>query len=221
MPFLRAAAGAVLYCESLGKGPPVLFMTGSDSDLRGHHEVTPFVFGLVEAFSVIAYDPRGLGSSPPLPEAPSMADFAEDARHVLDAFGIERAGVIGYSFGGMTAQELNNYAWTIAIKPESTREQLEAALKLAERAVATTRRGDPTLHDTLAEVHFQLGRPDLALAIIDEAILRAPDEPYYREQRRRFTGERSPDDRPPDPVQPWGLDPRGPPLPPDDHGITV
>lgn len=106
MPFLRAAAGAVLYCESLGKGPPVLFMTGSDSDLRGHHEVTPFVFGLVEAFSVIAYDPRGLGSSPPLPEAPSMADFAEDARQVLDAFGIERAGVIGYSFGGMTAQEL-------------------------------------------------------------------------------------------------------------------
>ncbi len=122
---------------------------------------------------------------------------------------------------GMTAQELNNYAWTIAIKPESTREQLEAALHLAERAVATTRRGDPTLLDTLAEVHFQLGRPDLALAIIDEAILRAPDEPYYREQRRRFTGERSPDDRPPDPVEPWGLDPRELLLPPDDHGITV
>ena len=122
---------------------------------------------------------------------------------------------------GMTPQELNNYAWLIAIKPESTREQLEAALLLAERAVAETRRSDPTLLDTLAEVQFQLGRPELALPIIDEAIHRAPGEAYYREQRRRFTGERAPADRPPDPVLPWGVDPGRPPLPPDDHGVTV
>jgi membrane associated rhomboid family serine protease len=122
---------------------------------------------------------------------------------------------------GMTPQDLNNYAWTIAIKPDSSREQLEAALLLAERAVATTLRSDPTLLDTLAEVQFQLGRPDLALPLIDEAILRAPDEPYYREQRRRFTGERAPGDRPPDPAEPWSLDPGRPPLPPDEHGIRV
>ncbi len=121
----------------------------------------------------------------------------------------------------ISARDLNNYAWLIAIQPESTHEQLEAALLLAERAVAETRRRDPTLLDTLAEVQFQLGRPDLAVPIIDEAIARAPDEPYYREQRRRFIGERPPDDRPPDPVLPWADDDGRPPLPPDEHGIRV
>jgi membrane associated rhomboid family serine protease len=122
---------------------------------------------------------------------------------------------------GLSPPELNNYAWLIAIDPDSTREQLEAALLLAERAVAETRRSDPTLLDTLAEVHFQLGRPDLALLVIDEAIERAPLEPYYREQRRRFTGERDPDDRPPDPGLPWREERQRPPLPPDAQGITV
>jgi membrane associated rhomboid family serine protease len=122
---------------------------------------------------------------------------------------------------GISAHELNNYAWVIAIRPDSTREQLEAALLLAERAVAETERRDPTLLDTLAEVQFQLGHPELAVPIIDEAIDRAPLEPYYREQRRRFTGERDPDDRPPDPTLPWPGDEGEIPLPPDGEGVTV
>jgi len=122
---------------------------------------------------------------------------------------------------GMTPRELNNYAWVIALKPESTPEQLEAARVLAERAVAETKRSDPTLLDTLAEVQFRLGRPDLALSLIDEAIAQAPDEAYYREQRRRFTGERAPGDRPPEPGPQWGIGPGRPPLPPDDHGLRV
>jgi membrane associated rhomboid family serine protease len=122
---------------------------------------------------------------------------------------------------GISAHELNNYAWMIAIRPRSTREQLEAALLLAERAVAETARRDPTLLDTLAEVQFQLGHPELAVLTIDEAIDQAPLEPYYREQRRRFTGERDPHDRPPDPALPWPGDEGGIPLPPDEEGVTV
>ena len=121
---------------------------------------------------------------------------------------------------GISPQELNNHAWLIAIDPDSTQAQLEAALLLAERAVVETEQGDPTLLDTLAEVQFQLGRSDLAVLIIDEAIARAPQEPYYREQRRRFTGERQPDDRPPDPMLPWREEGM-PPLPPDSEGVTV
>jgi len=51
-------------------------------------------------------------------------------------------------------------------------------------------------------VHFQLGHREAAVAAIEEAILRAPDEDYYREQRRRFLGERDPKDRPFLPPQP-------------------
>jgi membrane associated rhomboid family serine protease len=122
---------------------------------------------------------------------------------------------------GIPPEDLNNHAWLIAIDRDATQAQLEAALRLAERAVRETRRRDPTVLDTLAEVQFQLGRADLAVATIDEAIERAPEEAYYREQRRRFTGERDPDDRPPDPGLPEGFETDRPPLPPDAEGVTV
>ena len=39
---------------------------------------------------------------------------------------------------GVAPEDLNNHAWFIAIDPDSTHEQLEAALLLAERAVTET-----------------------------------------------------------------------------------
>jgi membrane associated rhomboid family serine protease len=116
--------------------------------------------------------------------------------------------------------ELNNHAWFIAIDESASRAQLLAALQLAERAVAETEGREAALLDTLAEVLFQLGESEHAVETIERAIAQEPDEPYYREQRRRFLGERPADDRPPDPA----LRPRereGPPLPPDAEGITV
>ena len=99
------------------------------------------------------------------------------------------------------------------------------ALQLAERAVAQSGRLDATILDTLAEVQFQLGHPERALVTIDEAIARAPDEDedYYREQRRRFLGERGRDDRPPPPTPafPWGEPPTREAPAPRDGGITV
>jgi hypothetical protein len=103
----------------------------------------------------------------------------------------------------VTANELNDMAWLIAIAPDSSEELLNAALELAERAVLETERKDPNVLDTLAEVQFALGRPIQAIDTIDEAIAWAPDEPYFREQRRRFTGEREPDDRPDAPLPSW------------------
>ncbi len=118
---------------------------------------------------------------------------------------------------------LNNAAWLIATaRGEPSREALDHALELAERAVARTRRADPNLLDTLAEVQFQVGLEAAALATIDEAIALAPDERYFREQRRRFSGERPAGDRP---EPPRSEPPQPPPEPqwpePEDPGITV
>ena len=129
---------------------------------------------------------------------------------------------------GVSPEELNNRAWTLATMPHTKPAALAVALMLAQRAVDETRRRDATILDTLAEVQFQLGHPESALAIIDEAIEREPDETYYREQRRRFLGERGRDDRP-DPPMPESIWSPSPPRPPEpdeparegDPGITV
>jgi len=93
---------------------------------------------------------------------------------------------------GVSADTLNNYAWTIAIDEESSRELLESARLMAERAVAETERSVPEMLDTLAELQFLLGESDDAVATIYEAIAQRPDEPYYQQQLRRFLEERSP-----------------------------
>jgi hypothetical protein len=125
---------------------------------------------------------------------------------------------------GISPLELNDYAWMIATAPEVTQDELEAALSLAERAVAETGRSEPTILDTLAEVQFGLGRDADAIHTIDEAIALEPDDDYYREQRRRFTGERARDDRP-EYIPPMFRDPNEthPPveIEPEDPGLTV
>lgn len=99
----------------------------------------------------------------------------------------------------VSPMELNNQAWLVAVDPDSTPDQLEAALRLAERAADESERGEPTILDTLAELQFLLGHEQEAVETIEEAILQQPTESYYREQRRRFLGERDRDDRPPPP----------------------
>jgi hypothetical protein len=100
---------------------------------------------------------------------------------------------------------------------------VDVALQLAERAVEETGRGDPNILDTLAEAYFVAGRPETAIATIDEAISLAPRVGYFREQRRRFTGERESEDRPDPPADPWWERREFPPplQPQEEPGIRV
>jgi len=96
----------------------------------------------------------------------------------------------------------NAAAWFIATEGGASDFGLDLAVALADRAVAETERADPGILDTLAEALFQSGNRLGALLTIDEAIRLVPHESYFLEQRRRFTGERAAEDRPPQP----GLD---------------
>ena len=93
----------------------------------------------------------------------------------------------------------NAAAWLIATEEGASEQGLELAVALADRAVASTGRLHPGILDTLAEALFQSGDALGAVLTIEEAIQLQPWEPYFFEQWRRFTGERSPDDRPPPP----------------------
>jgi rhomboid protease GluP len=137
-----------------------------------------------------------------------------------DAAAVARRGERLLELDHVAADLLNNEAWQIAVAAEVEPGDLDVARRLAERAVDATDAGDPASLDTLAEIHFRAGRSERALELIDAAIGLAPGEPYYGEQRRRFLGERGPDDRPPDPR--WAPAPDSEPeLPPGPPGIRV
>lgn len=102
MPF-HAVRDITMYAECAGAGPRLLYLSGSGADLRAH----PNVFDglLPKHFEVLALDQRGLGQTSKPDRAYTMADYAEDAAGLLDAWGWDSCYAMGSSFGGMVAQE--------------------------------------------------------------------------------------------------------------------
>lgn len=96
--------GVRLYYETAGSGPPLLYISGTGSDLRN----TPRPFDAPGAgdFTMTAYDQRCMGRSTRPDDIPAMTDFADDAAALLDHLGWDQVPVIGISFGGMVAQQL-------------------------------------------------------------------------------------------------------------------
>ena len=118
---------------------------------------------------------------------------------VPGADAIARRGEVLLGDGRAPADLLNNEAWRIAISEAPSQDALDVARRMAERAAEETDWSAPAVLDTLAEVHFLAGRVDLAREIAGAAAALAPGEAYYREQLRRFAGERPSGDRPPGP----------------------
>ena len=93
-----------IYYEIQGSGPRLLTITGTGRDLRTRPNV--YDWSLAPRFELLGYDQRGLGQTDK-PDIPyTMADYAADAAGLMDALGWESCNVLGFSFGGMVAQEL-------------------------------------------------------------------------------------------------------------------
>jgi pimeloyl-ACP methyl ester carboxylesterase len=95
---------AELDVERGGSGPPLLLIMGMSGTAL--HWGEPFLQALREDFDVIAYDHRGVGASTHLDGEITIVEMAEDAAGLLEALGVEAAHVVGFSMGGMIAQEL-------------------------------------------------------------------------------------------------------------------
>jgi membrane associated rhomboid family serine protease len=151
----------------------------------------------------------------------ALAPLAGRAPEALERHAIRLLHTHSLSF-----QRDNEVAWLIATERTASELGLQAASALAERAVTESGRTDPDILDTLAEVRFAMGDVMGALDAIDEAIMMTGDDPYFREQRRRFTGERAADDRPEAPTLPWIMREPEPPADPidalgEDDGIWI
>lgn len=98
------ANGISIMTAKAGSGPRLLYISGTGGDLRQPNAALNLP--LVDHFEVLAYDQRGLAQTDKPPGPYSMAGYATDAVAVMDAHGWDHAHIVGYSFGGMVAQEL-------------------------------------------------------------------------------------------------------------------
>jgi pimeloyl-ACP methyl ester carboxylesterase len=103
VPSIRVATGFELFYRESGDGEPVLWIMGLGNDHRGWAYQVP---AFRDRFRCITYDNRDSGQSQRANGPYTVADMAEDAVALLDALGVERAHVAGFSMGGAQAQEL-------------------------------------------------------------------------------------------------------------------
>jgi 3-oxoadipate enol-lactonase len=92
--------GGRLAAESVGDGPPVLFVHSAIVNRRSWDPVVPLVVD--QGYRAITYDMRGFGESPT-----EEVDFVahEDILAVLDHFDVRQAAIVGNSMGAIFAQE--------------------------------------------------------------------------------------------------------------------
>lgn len=97
MPYVTRGPERVFY-ERVGEGPAVLWHTGGCGDHTMWRDA-----GYVDAlggFTHLLLDHRGHGrSSVPAGDAHRMVDYVGDVVAVLDDARVERAAIVGYSFG--------------------------------------------------------------------------------------------------------------------------
>ncbi len=94
--------GLSVTYERNGEGPPLVLLHGVLSDSRVWSKQLLY---LSDEFTVVAWDAPGAGQSSDPPEPFAMADWADCLVGLMDAIGIERAHILGHSWGGILAQE--------------------------------------------------------------------------------------------------------------------
>ncbi len=98
----RARNGEVtIFYRDEGEGEPILLIHGHTLDHRVFDDLAPAL--LAGGFRLIRPDLRGHGRSDVPPGGYRFADHAGDMTAVLDAAGVGRAAVVGFSLGGGVA----------------------------------------------------------------------------------------------------------------------
>lgn len=105
--FVATATAPSLRVARIGQGEPLLLINGLGANLEMWQ---PLVRELAEEHAIIAFDLPGTGRSA-RPRWPlRMAQLAEMVTDLLDELGYEQLDVLGYSLGGIVAQELAHRA---------------------------------------------------------------------------------------------------------------
>lgn len=99
----HTGAGAVGY-RRFGKGPPLLLITGYGGTMEAWDP--RFVDALALHHTVVMFDNAGIGRTQALPSPLTIDAMAGQTSALIDALGLKRPDVLGWSMGGMIAQAL-------------------------------------------------------------------------------------------------------------------
>jgi pimeloyl-ACP methyl ester carboxylesterase len=105
------ANGLSFHYQQAGKGPDVVLIHGITGDLSIWF-LSRAMGVLSQSFRVTAYDLRGHGYSQVTPDGYTSADQAADTLAIMDALDIDRAMLVGHSFGAVIAMH------TAVLEPE-------------------------------------------------------------------------------------------------------
>lgn len=95
-------AGLRIAYRADGEGVPVILMHGFFNDSR----VWRRQFELADSYRIIAWDAPGCGGSARPPKSFRLADYADCLAGFINALGLDRPHLVGSSFGGALALEL-------------------------------------------------------------------------------------------------------------------
>jgi pimeloyl-ACP methyl ester carboxylesterase len=97
MPKALLKSGLVLHYQQAGTGPDVVLIHGLTGNLAVWHlKIIPL---LMDDFRLLSYDLRGHGYSDMPKSGYACADMAEDLKGLLNTLHIEKAHLVGHSFG--------------------------------------------------------------------------------------------------------------------------
>jgi pimeloyl-ACP methyl ester carboxylesterase len=105
MPQTQVSDTDELYYEVRGEGEPLVLIPGFGAGMWIWFKQ---LSALAQDFRVITFDPRGIArsrGSDGVHRFASMGQLAEDVAALLGALDVERAHIVGASFGGFVAQE--------------------------------------------------------------------------------------------------------------------
>jgi len=96
--------GAQIGYRRVGNGLPLLVLNGFGATSADWE--TSLIDRLASCNELILLNNRGIGGSRDDGQSFDIAKLAADAAHVIEALGIERTSVMGWSMGGFVAQAL-------------------------------------------------------------------------------------------------------------------
>jgi 3-oxoadipate enol-lactonase len=91
-----------IYYEIIGQGQPLVMIRGVGSNVDHWYEQVP---DLSQKYQLLVFDNRGIARTSDPGGSFSTKNMAADTVALMEAVGIKKAHLLGYSMGGMIAQE--------------------------------------------------------------------------------------------------------------------